>query len=129
MATGHGSAHGHSHGGGGHGHSHAGGHGHSHHNNHDDIFEIQDSTKIGGEKIAMKQKALMAPKSSVGMENMSFDNVDENMVSSQRNHEMVIAVDFQDKGNFPFFDFFVSIFKLKIVRYFLVCSAGRLRQI
>ena len=105
MATGHGSAHGHSHGGGGHGHSHAGGHGHSHHNNvnHDDVFEIQDSTNIGGEKIAMKQKALMAPKSSVGMENMSFDNVDENMVSSPRNHEMVIAVDFQDKGNFPFF--------------------------
>ena len=56
----------------------------------------------------MKHKALMAP-SSGGEQNMSFDSGDENVTTSPRSHEIAIAVDFKDTGNFTdIFYYFIS---------------------
>ena len=60
----------------------------------------------------MKQKALMAP-SSGGEQNMSFDSGDENVTTS-RSHEIVIAVDFKDTGNFP--DIFYYLYHMILIR-------------
>ena len=61
----------------------------------------------------MKHKALMAP-SSGGEQNMSFDSGDENVTTSPRSHEIVIAVDFKDTGNF--FDIFYYLYHMILIR-------------
>ena len=60
----------------------------------------------------MKHKALMTP-SSGGEQNMSFDSGDENVTTS-RSHEIVIAVDFKDTGNFP--DIFYYLYHMILIR-------------
>ena len=44
---------------------------------------------------------------------MSFDSGDENVTTS-RSHEIVIAVDFKDTGNFP--DIFYYIYHMILIR-------------
>ena len=61
----------------------------------------------------MKHKTLMAP-SSGGVQNMSFNSGDENVTTSPRSHEIVIAVDFKDTGNFP--DIFYYLYHMILIR-------------